>query len=508
MSTIHVIIPPEAAGQNLALWLAREGYPFAAPCGGRGVCGKCRVTVTKGFFLSQKDGSVLAPDASGQVLACQSLCSGEGTEIEFETKEGKGLTLSEEDAAADSTESERNGQDLAVALDIGTTTLAAALVDRSDGRIRTTASALNPQQAFGADVISRIQAAKDGHLPELQKSVLQGVGTLLAELRAPEGCSMTVAGNTTMLHLFAGISPEGLGAYPFTPVFTGPKELNGADLGLPLGPITLLPSATGFFGADAVCGILISEMTRSERPVLFLDIGTNGEMALYTGKTDRLLVASSAAGPALEGATVSCGMGGVSGAVCHVTAMQEDLVYSTIGDEPPKGLCGSGLIDLAAVLLKKEELDESGCLEDEDYRLSGSQKKEGKLLPPSDTSVLLTQQDVRELQLAKSAIRAGLQALLAEGGIREEEVSALVLAGGLGHYLSPASAAAIGLIPPSLEEKVVSLGNTALAGAVRCLGSPETVRELQTLAERCSEIELNRSEVFNEGFIEYMIFGE
>lgn len=517
--SVKLMIPPSAAGERLSDVLARMGHPVSSPCGGRGVCGKCRVTVLRGRFLT-KNGDALQTDADGTVLACQAVCPADGAEVLANDMDGQGLSLGASETAADT---DRYGY----ALDIGTTTIAAVRVGLPDGRVLASASCLNPQQAFGADVISRIGAATRGQLSDLQACVLGAVRGLLDRLR-PDVPGTTlpplaVAGNATMLHLFAGVSPEGMGHYPFTPTFTDVRVMDGTELGLPVGKVTLLPSVSAFVGGDITAGMQVCGIGQSASPALLLDIGTNGEMVLDTGKGD-LICASTAAGPALEGANISCGMGGVAGAVCSVRKDGDDpdlnLVFRTIGDAPAQGLCGSGLLDFTARLLENGDVDETGYLDtddDEDCRYinligrwetAAGITEQAVVLP----DVRLTQKDIREVQLAKSAIRAGLEALLDEAGLTPEDFTAaggtVYLAGGLGYYMDPKSAVCIGMLPGCFLDRLIPAGNTALKGAVAALTDPAALERMTALSHDCRVIDLEKSEVFNDGFIEYMMFPE
>lgn len=508
-----LIIPPEAEGKRLSDYLNLQGHAFSAPCGGRGVCKKCRVKVVSGTF-----GTVgapeqpLLPDQDGFVLACQAVCPAEGASIVKPDHTGGGLVDFEDETSAKSTVLSDN---IGVALDIGTTTLAAALVDCESGQVLGSASRLNPQQSFGADVISRISACKDGHLEEQQHVILQATNAMIGQLRKSAGFDgairkLTVSGNTTMLHLFCGVSPVSMGEYPFTPAFTETKYLSGKELGLDADEVIVLPSASAFIGSDIIGGILVSGLTQLEEPSVLMDLGTNGEMALCTGTKNggRLITTSTAAGPALEGATISCGMGGVSGAVSMVKSEGDTVKYRTIGDAPAIGVCGCGLIDMMAYLLEAEIIDDVGYLDEDPYTLSGVQKTEDGLLPEGETAVSLNQKDVREFQLAKSAIRAGFEALVDHAGLTPEEIGHIFVAGGLGYYWDTASAAKVGILAEEVLPAVKAIGNSSLAGAIRCLTNPESVEILAQYASGCESFELNKSPVFNDGFIEYMMFPE
>ena len=507
---ITVRIPAEAAGMRLSDYLTEHGHSLNAPCGGRGTCGKCRVQVISGSFLAYgHPEEAYLPDGEGYLLACRAVCTDTGAEIHLPITDGTGLTAYQNNNASAVGE----GVGYGIALDIGTTTLAAALVDRQCGTILSTASRHNPQKSYGADVISRINACREGHLADLQGCLLSAVKDMIAQLAAAcPGVSpdlMTVAGNTTMLHIFAGVSPESMGSYPFTPRFIESKTLNGAELGLPIPTVILLPSISAFVGSDVVGGLYTAALRAQAAPTLLIDVGTNGEMILSTGsdRGGRLLSASTAAGPALEGANISCGMGGVAGAVSRVSGDAVTPIFRTVEDAPAVGLCGCGLIDLVAYLLESGELDETGYLDDDPYRLSGMHERAGDRIP-AQTPVQLTGKDVREFQLAKSAIRAGIEALLDAAELSVSDLGHIYLAGGMGYYLDPRSAIRVGLLPEISPRKVEAIGNSALAGAVACLIESDAISKMITLAVACESYELATSAVFMEQFIEQMMFPE
>ncbi len=576
----EIAIPPEAAYLPLMDVLATLGCSMTAPCGGNGTCGKCRVKLLEGRFLTRGRPEIpLMPDESGCILACRALCPPSGGRVGVSEEKGSGLTvaLTEEGERAPAAFSEKGeaaglfptpaakspegpersfalgalpdgesasavgrteghpvvrrkeGRVLGAALDIGTTTLAAALCDIDTGRVLATASCLNPQKHFGADVINRIAAAEKGNLAVMQAVLLDSVRGLLEELleeagdqnspdagraagKGPRIERLAAAGNPTMLHLFCGISPAGMGRYPFTPAFLEERNLSGESLTLPVGSVTVLPSASAFLGSDVIGGGAVLGMTLRPDPTLLMDIGTNGEILLYTGRErgGRLLGASAAAGPALEGAGITCGMGGVRGAVSSLRkgrAPGTFFVFRTVEDAPAAGICGSGLIDLAALLLDDGTIEETGRLAGESYALRGIfESASGAVL--TDTPVRLTAGDVRELQLAKSAIRAGVETLLHEAGLSAIDLGAVYLAGGLGYYLNPVSAARIGLLPEAPLSRVRAVGNTALSASIAALTSPEAGDRMRRMAAACETCELNAMPFFAEAFMEYMLFPE
>ena len=492
-----------SAGQNLSEYLAQNGHPQHADCGGRGTCGKCRVRIVAGDFYANATCTQLAvPDEDGYVLACRTWCCSDAI-IALEDFTGDGLT--DFGKQADTTSTDTPEEFLGIALDIGTTTLAAALVDTRNGNAPATASALNPQASFGADVISRIEAVmqRPEALGQMQSALLDRVREMMTELAPGKRIArMTVAGNPTMLHILCGVSPIGMGTYPFTPVFTKTRTLDGAALGLPAETVTCLPSISAFVGGDLTAGMLHVDLCACAQPALLIDIGTNGESVLFTGTDNggKLYAASAAAGPAMEGAGISTGMGGVTGAVCAVRMQSGLPVCTTVGDAPARGICGSGLIDLVSALYQSDLLDETGAFERGD-RFAYATTEGG-------TPLSLTQADIRAFQLSKSAIRASVDALCAHACLSPADIAQVYLAGGLGYYMNVSSAVAIGLLPLAFRDRTQSVGNASLGGCVRALTNPACIHTLQADAARTQTLELSTDAVWNQSFMENMLFPE
>lgn len=498
---LYIQLGSSAVGQNLAEYLAGAGYLLHADCGGKGKCGKCRVRLVSGCLYENPECTRFAkPDAQGYVLACRTWACGDAV-ILLPKQEGDGLT----EFAEQATDPLRNVPDqaLGIALDIGTTTLAAALLDVRDGSVLATASALNPQSSFGADVISRIETIMQ-HPEALgqMQSILLGKLREMTEqlLQGRQARHMTVGGNPTMLHIFCGISPVSMGSYPFEPVFTGTRSISGAELSLPVDTVTCLPSISAFIGADITAGMLHSALCSCAQPALLIDIGTNGESVLFTGTEhgSKLYAASAAAGPAMEGAGISTGMGGVAGAVCAVRIQSGSPLCSTVGDAPAKGICGSGLIDLVAALYQNGKIDETGAFAWGDQFVYATS--------PDGAPLCLTQADVRALQLCKSAIRASIDALCAHAKLSPKDLAHVFLAGGLGYYMNVNSAIAIGLLPSAFRDRTKSIGNACLGGCARALTDVAMIDELQSQAALCQTLELSTDPVWNEAFMEHMMF--
>lgn len=385
-----------------------------------------------------------------------------------------------------------------VALDIGTTTLVAELVDLPTGRTVSTASMINPQFSLGADVLSRIAYAGRGgaHLETLASLLRDAVNELLTRLCAAAGADrehcyvVSVAGNTVMLHLFLGVAPGSLGRHPYRPVFLEALTCRAADLGLAAAPcavVQLLPGLSGFVGADIVAGLLALDLLDARENALFVDMGTNGEIVLCHG--GRIMATSTAAGPALEGMNISCGMKASPGAIDHVSLQGDGKpAWTTIAGAAPEGLCGSGLLDAVAALVAIGAILPSGRLTAPgNTAVSGRGEREGArcfhLVPPpaaGGKGVYLTQGDIRQVQLAKGAIAAGIALLLRQAHVGEDEIETVYVAGGFGFHVKHATLIALGMFPPLWRDRFVFAGNTSLAGArlaMLCRGIVERHRD-------------------------------
>ena len=460
--------------------LADAGISVPMPCGGRGTCGKCRVRVSGTVTPAapeELEHLTKQERTEGIRLACRSYATGDCT-IYFSTDRGQIQGVTEGSAARFTTDPGQAGYGAAV--DIGTTTVAAYLYSLSDGVCKKAICRENVQTAYGADVIARIEYASRGGLAELSEKIREQISDIIKTEFALPIQKLVITGNTTMLHLLAGIDPQSLAVAPFTPVSLFGKWRDN---------VYLPRCVSAYVGADITCAILASGMCR-DNAALLVDIGTNGEMALW--HEERLLCCSTAAGPAFEGALISQGMSALPGAISRVWTEAGTLRYETVAGAAPVGICGSGLVDVAACMLELGAMDETGYLE-EDF-------------PIGDSGVKITAQDVRQLQLAKSAIRAGLETLLAESGLSTEQIEHFYVAGGFGKFINLENAAKIGLIPPSLTGKASALGNAAGAGASMILLSADALAESERIAQMAEVAELSNSPVFMEKYMEYMMF--
>ena len=481
--------------RSLLSQLRDQGYFITAWCGGRGNCGKCRVRFLKGApepgDIDKRSMSADELD-KGWRLACGTYLEGI-VEIELPDQEEEHIQAADSFAEDLMKPDEREIEaSYALALDIGTTTIAACLLDRNKGQALRTVTGINHQRVYGADVLSRIEAANRGEGRRLQEMILGDLNDLCRKLEIGESVEdlsmpVIVSGNTTMGHLLQGLSCRGLGAYPFTP----------EDISMHLyRNMTFLPGISTYVGADIVSGIVACGIDRKEDISIFVDLGTNGEMLI--GNKERILAASAAAGPAFEGGSISCGSAGVPGAIESVEIKNKVPRIRTIGEKPACGICGTGVLETVYELLKEGIIDETGLLDEEYF-------EQGFPLAPGIT---FTARDVREVQLAKSAIRAGIEILLRSYGISCDQVSRLYLAGGFGQGINCKKAVGIGMIPEDFKDRIQSVGNSSLEGAKMYAIDPETGSRFQHAAEISEEIVLSNHELFNDLYIEHMYFNK
>jgi uncharacterized 2Fe-2S/4Fe-4S cluster protein (DUF4445 family) len=418
---------------------------------------------------------------------------------------------------------------LGIAFDIGTTTVVGYLMDLGSGRELGVVSALNPQTKYGADVITRnaFASQKEHGLETLRDAIVEQLNLLIGEAVEKAGVTreqvytVSVVGNTTMHHLFLGISPKYLALAPYVPVIAAPLTVPAQEAGIAInaaGRVCVLPNIAGFVGADTVGVILATDLDWSESVKLAIDIGTNGEIVL--GSRDRLVACSAAAGPAFEGSQISCGMRGAIGAIDHVQ-FGEGIDYSVVGGGRPQGICGSGLLDAVAGLLAQGIIDHKGRLLPPDMLGAQAARHNDRivtheganallLVDESETEhgrpILITQKDIREVQLAKGAIAAGIQILLDQLGVSYDDISEVLLAGAFGNYLDPRSACAIGLIPQALEGKIRPVGNAAGSGAKMALLSRSEYRRAGLIASMVEYVELSAYKNFVDIFAGAMYF--
>lgn len=423
------------------------------------------------------------------------------------------------------------GRCYGAAFDIGTTTVVGSLLDLTSGHEAALAARTNPQVAFGDDVVARItHASQPRGLAELQAAIVECINSILAELAAKAGIGreaiyeIATVGNTTMNHLLLALDPSHVAQMPFPAVVRGAIVAAAADLGIaihPGGRLYAMPNIAGFVGGDTVGVILAADLAACRKPTLAVDIGTNGEMVLAT--RGRVVACSTAAGPAFEGARIRFGMRAADGAIEQVR-FRRDVEASVIGDAPPRGLCGSALIDAVAELLRAGILDPSGRVRGPDELprslpkalrrrvVPGERGYDFVLAHAPDTAlgepILLTQGDIRQVQLAKGAIRAGIEVIQREAGVEAGRLDAVLLAGGFGNFIRRRNALRIGLLPPVEHERIHFIGNAALVGAKMALACTECRAQAEEVSRRTEYLELGGLAQFQHHFAEAMLFPE
>ncbi|MBN2214709.1 MAG: DUF4445 domain-containing protein [Bacteroidales bacterium] len=473
-------------GLSLLDILRKNGYPVYAPCGGKGTCGKCMVNI-KG---------------KGNVISC-TYYPDENIEVILPGVNETNILISQteylEDLPFKNNNKHISSKPYGVAIDIGTTTLVLYFLNLHSGQIEKIASLLNPQNSYGADVISRINYCQEHEngLTELQCTIINALNRELDLFRTEEKIDSSnfekiiIAGNTTMLHILLGENPVSIALAPFKPEFIDKQTREGASTGLNVhnkAEVVTLPCISAYVGADIVAGL--AALKAFHRNYLFLDIGTNGEIALLKG--NEIFMCSAAAGPAFEGAGLSCGMGAVSGAISGFTRQKE---YQVIGNTEPLGICGSGMVDIVAWLVENDLVDETGQLQD-------------NFVIYNKNSIHITQQDIREIQLAKSAIYSGMKILLKRAGLSFKDIDALFLAGGFGNYINIKSALKIGLLPYGLRDNIYPVGNSAGIGALQYLKSDDFENKINKIVMNTQYIELSNIEEFTMEFALNMNFSK
>ncbi|MCX5632999.1 MAG: ASKHA domain-containing protein [Phycisphaerae bacterium] len=488
---------------------AVAGIIINTPCGAAGVCGKCRVKIISSQGQpTEADKKIFSAKElkQGWRLACQNTIA-EDTVIEVPGESllsGIDKIVIESDILQTIIPDERQISDdkyFGVAVDIGTTTLAASLINLKNAGEIAVMGDVNPQISLGDDVISRIKYStshKNG-LAELQKAVIRQINALIDKLCRRGGVEkeniyeITIAGNTTMEYLVCGIDPSPLGQLPFEPIYRGANVINASELKIginPKGIVYIFPVIGGFVGGDISAGMLAMDLLNQPQPALMIDIGTNGEIVLV--KDNKIMAASTAAGPAFEGARISCGMRAAIGAIEKVK-LENDCVYNVIGNVKPTGICGSGLIDVAAELLNAGIVDSTGRMNRPEFVIADNVK--------------ITQKDIRQIQLAVGAIRAGINIILKQAGIKAGDLKKVFIAGGFGSFIRRNHAQRIGLLPAQIDHNKISfVGNTSLAGAKLALLSIKAREKAESFAKQAKHIELSADSDFQNEFVSAMIF--
>lgn len=500
----------------LSILRKREIYA-AMPCGGSGQCGKCLIRVKEGSLpVTLADRQYLSEEQlqTGYRLGCQAIVEDSCvleleenmTERDFfvpsSADQKTAPVLINESPERVTTDSE-DGNRLGIAVDIGTTTIAMVLVDLDNGSICREYTGLNHQRSYGADVMARIHAAINGEGPELRKMIRADLSEGFRQLTGEAGNlveTVVIAGNTTMMHLLRGYDCSGLGQYPFHPYSLAFEQLTAEELlgvsmpGVDHAEIILMPGISAFIGADITAGLWGSRIFNSETPHLFLDLGTNAEMAV--GCNGRILTTSAAAGPAFEGGRLSCGVGSIPGAIRDIKIQYGLVRYETIGRRSPVGICGTGIVAGIAEMKKAGIMDCDGTLRP-GLTSDGFQIVPGK--------IRITQQDIREFQKAKAAIRAGIDILAESGGYQFKDIESFELAGGFGCQMDVCKAASAGLIPEELSERVHAAGNTVINGVIAYMMDPDE-RGVLKMIEGTRDFSLATHSDFTEKYLKYFRF--
>lgn len=427
------------------------------PCGGKGVCKKCLVTIN-----GKKE------------LSCQYRVM---SDIDVRLDVGEVESHIGLDKKRELTEN------MCYMLDLGTTTLALALVSVDNKSIVDVKCCTNSQRTFGADVISRIEYCNKNNVAILQKKVINDVNSLIEGFGIQKALKLYVAGNATMLHIFYGVSPSSIGVAPYTPVFLNSRIIDGKALGLEgVLQVQALPSIHSFAGADIVAGINLVNDNAGEKYNLLVDLGTNAEIALFS--RDKIFTTSAAAGPCFEGVNIACGMSATDGAICEF-----DGGFKTINNKPPQGICGTGLVDVIATLLQNNIIDETGCMACEQFNIT--------------EDVFVNQSDVREFQLAKSAVFSGIMALIKKAEIDFDSIENLYISGGFSAKINVINAVKTGLLPKELKEKCKVLNNSCLMGGVKYICNNDNLDDIIKKAEYC---DLSLDGNFTDLFMKNMMF--
>lgn len=492
-NAVHVL-----EGQSLLDAIQSAGMSVSIPCGGNGRCGKCLVSAQGRLGpVTALERTFLEDAPAGSRLACCARVKGDCTvwlpkpaeaviEAAYAPWQGAVLPL--------------YGKGFGAAFDIGTTTVAGQLFTHDSKKPLAVAGEMNKQQPYGADVITRIVYCNEHTVEPLSALIKNQLSAMLNGLCrnagiCPEQIShIVVTGNTVMLYILFGIDPGPLSIAPF-PMETGFGGEYKLDLeGFQGVPCTVPGCASAYVGADITCSLLASGITRAKGNRLLIDAGTNGEMVLCGSAG--LICCSTAAGPAFEGAGISCGGNAAAGAIDTVEYSNGAFRYTTIGGAAANKLCGSGLIAAAAALIEAGIVDEKGKM-DTQY--------DGKVFI-GDTRVYISQKDIRQLQLAKAAIRAGMDTLIQECGLQYEDIEQIVLCGGFGSYMRPECAERIGLLPPGFAVKSVAIGNAAGNGAGQILQSSSKRDEAKSIVTAMRTIELATNKFFMNRYMETMGF--
>ncbi len=480
-------------GSHLHDILFNYGVEF--PCGGHARCRGCRVKI--------KDGSLPVTNLQKNILDNKELDEGWRLACQVVVKDNLTLELGQwkSDILTDDSNFNFSSQKgYGIAIDLGTTTLAAQLVNRETGEVIAVETALNPQAKYGGDIMTRIDAASRLHKQDEMQTIIYSklIDMIMALFRSSNKKlsrlkRISIVGNAVMHNIFCGIDVEPMGFHPFEPNSNDLEVYKPSGLGWPLHEdviIEFLPGVASFIGSDILMGVWAKNMVESKELKVLVDLGTNGE--IMVGRKDKILTASTAAGPAFEGAGISMGMRAVTGAISSVITMNGEIIPKVLGANEARGICGSGLVDAVSVYLNHGFIKPDGRFTN------------GESITVKDT-VIITQKDIRELQLAKGAIATGIRLLLKEFNATENDVEEVFLSGAFGNYISKRSAKRIGLLNFP-QKKITTAGNTALLGAKMALFNSEN--KFENLRQKMTHIDLSMHPDFTDVFAELVNFPE
>lgn len=477
------VIVTATAGTRLIDLMHHYQIDAGGSCGGNGTCKKCRVYIMEPARFA---------------LACDTIVTNDITVV---VKERNGFGIM---AGNQTVFQKTDAKGFGIAIDIGTTTIAFYLYDLKSGEKIDSASMLNPQSIYGADVISRIEKCMLGYLPAQKALITQAVNAQIGywkqQFSIHKISKMVFAGNTTMMHIAANTNPASIGKAPYTPVFLESRRLDSIESGYDAEEIILLPSISAFIGSDLSAGMLSSGMTAMESALL-IDLGTNGEIIFKNGNS--YYGCSTATGPAFEGANIENGIGGIEGAITKVGFDGEKMIFQTIGPNM-LGISGTGLVDLVTLLVHEGLIDESGAFNPNSHSCLQSKRSEDRFY--LSANIWLSQKDIRQFQLAKSAIRAGIESLLQIAKCPATNIQKIYVAGGFGFYLDIDHAIEIGMFPAAFKGKVESIGNASGTGAIRCLLDANQLPKCEQLALSVKTIDLMKYQKFTDLFVENMGF--
>ena len=445
-------------GTLLSEVLIKENKDINHLCGGKGTCKKCLVLVN-----------------GKEELSCQyRICSDITVGLE---------RLSEIYSETGAEETGKVTENLCFALDIGTTTLALALVSMDEKKIVRTKTATNPQRKFGADIMTRIDFCHKNGVTALHETLISEINSMVSSFNVKEINKMYVSGNATMLHIFFNIDPSSMGTAPYTPIFLEGKREDAESLGIKgVREVESLPSIDSFVGADIVAGLNLIGLPKKDKHSLLIDLGTNAEIVLFDENT--ALCTASAAGPCFEGANITYGMSATDGAIYSYKNGKAE----TIGQKTALGICGTGLVDIIAELVSSEIIDETGAMDDDFLVTEG---------------VSLTQNDIRQYQLAKSAVYSGVMTLLKLKKISFEQIDKMYISGGFSAKINIENAVKTGLLPRELKEKCEAIKNSSLLGTVKFALEQN---DLDVFKNKARYVDLSSNSTFSDFFVENMMF--